>query len=84
MHFSTQILVNKNISKWLKATFSKENMIKINKNLAIAKNNLSELDDIIVASEDSKESMRRDLLKISKQFYIHIYLDERTDNYTIK
>ena len=84
MHFSTQILVNKYISKWLKATFSKENMIKINKNLAIAKNNLSELDDIIVASEDSKESMRRDLLKISKQFYIHIYLDERTDNYTIK
>ena len=84
MHFSTQILVNKYFSKWLKATFSNENIIKFNKNLAIAKNNLSELDDIIVASEDPKERMRLDLLKISKQFYIHFFLEKRTKNYTIK
>lgn len=56
-------------------------MTDINKNLGICKNKLSELDDIIVASFDSKESMRRDLNKISKNFFIHFILDSNTDFY---
>ena len=56
-------------------------MTDINRNLGICKNKLSELDDIIVASFDSKESMRRDLNKISKNFFIHFILDPNTDFY---
>ena len=59
-------------------------MVLINKNLEICKKNLQELDDIIVASEDSTESMRRNLIKILKSFFIHIELDKKSDKYIIK
>jgi hypothetical protein len=59
-------------------------MVIINRNLEICKNNLNELDDVIVASVDSKESMRRDLKKISKEFYIYFILDKTSDTYQMR
>ena len=59
-------------------------MVLINKNLEIAKNNLNEVKDVIIASEDSKESMRRDLIKISEKFYIHFALEEKSDMIKMK
>ena len=59
-------------------------MVNVNKNLEITKNNLSDLDDVIVASENPNEGMRRDLLKIANHFHIHIYLEKRTEHYTMK
>ena len=59
-------------------------MVSINANLKICKNNLSELEDVIVASEDSKESMRRDLLKILRHFRIRCSLDPGSDTFRMK
>lgn len=59
-------------------------MVIIKKNLAIVKDNLGELDDVIVASEDSGEEMRRNLFKIVRHFYVYICFDEVAELYTIK
>lgn len=59
-------------------------MVRVNANLEICKHNLNELEDIIVASEDSKESMRRDLLKILNSFHIVCQLDTGSDTFQMK
>lgn len=59
-------------------------MGRVSRDLAIAKDNLGELDQVIVGSEDPREEMRRNLLKIARDFYVHICLDRETQVYTIK